>query len=347
MSILGRAVSDGTNGWVLLLYLAPFTALAAGLAAWLGVFRKRTVVGPPRLADDEPVGGVLIGLLAGFLLWLMIPAFLLAGAAPKLPEGATTVPSEAAARSTLQSVPPEKVVVVSTASATIAFAFMVGLAALLRRRGLAELGLSLRQLPEGITGGLLGACVLVPVVFVTAQLTELLWQALSYHHEKQHELLKMLGESERPAISVVLVASAVLVAPLFEETLFRGHLQTLLTYGLARLRWRVTDEARVFDTVVEGAPPPAPLAPPPPQLSPGVPVRWIAIVVSSLLFSAVHPPWTIPPIFVLSCCVGYAYERTGNLWTVIVMHAAFNLTSTVIFLRFANSAAAGAAAIGW
>jgi membrane protease YdiL (CAAX protease family) len=338
-------VSAGADAWVLV-YLAPFVAVAAGLAAWLGVFRKRSVVGPPRLGEDEPVGGVLIGLLAGFLLWLMIPAFLLAGSMPKLPEGATTVPADPVVRSAVQSVPPQKLVVVSTLSATVAFAFMVGLAALLRRRGLQELGLSLRQLPEGITGGLLGACVLVPVVFAAAQMTELLWQALSYQHEKQHELLKLLGESERPVMSAVLVASAVLIAPLFEETLFRGHLQTLLTYGLARLRWRAADEVRGFDVLVEGASP-APIEAPPARLAPGVPVRWIAIVITSLLFSAVHPAWTIPPIFVLSCCLGYAYERTGNLWTVSVMPAAFNLTSTVIFLRCANSAAGGSGVCGW
>jgi membrane protease YdiL (CAAX protease family) len=35
---------------------------------------------------------------------------------------------------------------------------------------------------------------------------------------------------------------------------------------------------------------------------------------------------------VLSLCLGYAYERTGNLWAVMTMHAMFNTTSTVLYL---------------
>jgi membrane protease YdiL (CAAX protease family) len=66
-------------------------------------------------------------------------------------------------------------------------------------------------------------------------------------------------------------------------------------------------------------------------------MRWIGVVVASLLFAAMHAPWTMPPIFVLSLCVGYAYERTGNLWVPMVMHAGFNVTSTLIFLRFGGS----------
>ena len=46
------------------------------------------------------------------------------------------------------------------------------------------------------------------------------------------------------------------------------------------------------------------------------------------------PPWMAPLIFVLSLCLGYAYERTGNLWVSIIIHAAFNTTSTVIFLNY-------------
>ena len=40
------------------------------------------------------------------------------------------------------------------------------------------------------------------------------------------------------------------------------------------------------------------------------------------------------PIFVLSLCLGYAYERTRNLWVPIFMHAAFNASSVVMFLFF-------------
>ena len=34
----------------------------------------------------------------------------------------------------------------------------------------------------------------------------------------------------------------------------------------------------------------------------------------------------------LSLCLGYAYERTRNLWVSIIIHASFNAASVVMFL---------------
>ena len=91
--------------------------------------------------------------------------------------------------------------------------------------------------------------------------------------------------------------------------------------------------------------PPAPPAPPgqpvleyapPPRRAttpPGAGVRWLAIVVTSVLFALVHGAlWMMPPIFFLSLCLGYVYERTGNLWAPVTVHLAFNLVSVTIFV---------------
>ena len=46
-----------------------------------------------------------------------------------------------------------------------------------------------------------------------------------------------------------------------------------------------------------------------------------------------HGIWSIwLPIFTLSLCLGYMYERTGNLWVTVLMHAMFNGFSIVINL---------------
>ena len=45
-----------------------------------------------------------------------------------------------------------------------------------------------------------------------------------------------------------------------------------------------------------------------------------------------HPSWTWPLIFLLALALGYAYERTANLWVSITMHLVFNTTQTVLFL---------------
>ena len=43
-----------------------------------------------------------------------------------------------------------------------------------------------------------------------------------------------------------------------------------------------------------------------------------------------HEHWSIRiPIFALSLCFGYMYERTGNLWVPMFMHAMFNGLSII------------------
>ena len=69
-------------------------------------------------------------------------------------------------------------------------------------------------------------------------------------------------------------------------------------------------------------------APPPPRSArpAGAGIRWLAIVITSVLFALVHGAlWMMPPIFFLSLCLGYVYERTANLWAPITVHLMFNL----------------------
>jgi membrane protease YdiL (CAAX protease family) len=171
--------------------------------------------------------------------------------------------------------------------------------------------------------------VAVPLVFVASLVTEFVWQTLHYEHPAEHELLKVLGEGGSPLLRIVLVVAAVAIAPLFEEALFRGHLQTLLTYAWVRLGRR---PSRGFEVIVPEPGVAAPYVPEAPRREPSVRMRWTSVIVTAALFSLVHPLWMRPPIFVLAICLGYAYERTGNLWTTITMHAVFNGVNTVLFM---------------
>ena len=106
---------------------------------------------------------------------------------------------------------------------------------------------------------------------------------------------------------------------------------------------------RGFDVVMSGGEAPSPfgiqqLSPPPPVVGrPTVAARWGSVVLTSLCFAAVHvqpgpgPLWMMPPIFFVAVCLGYAYERTGNLWTTITMHALFNATNTLLFFKMSQS----------
>ena len=102
--------------------------------------------------------------------------------------------------------------------------------AVLRPLGLTRMGLSPDVLRRGLVQGLIGGIIVVPFIFFVAEATQLVWQVIHYEHPKEHDLLRLMGQSDH-LIEVVLIASAVLVAPLFEELLFRGHLQTVVTHA--------------------------------------------------------------------------------------------------------------------
>jgi membrane protease YdiL (CAAX protease family) len=73
-----------------------------------------------------------------------------------------------------------------------------------------------------------------------------------------------------------------------------------------------------------------PLPPPPASR------RWLVVLISSTLFALVHfngpNPEVLPIIFTLALWLGYVYERTGNLWACMIMHAGFNAVSTLLVL---------------
>ncbi len=121
----------------------------------------------------------------------------------------------------------------------------------------------------------------------------ILWFAPGYEFSP-HATVKALHDPTQPAgVIAVLWLAAVVVAPVAEELFFRGLLQTFLA------------------TVVRN--------------------RWYAIVLSSIVFGAVHfqQPSATPALAVLGLLMGYAYERTGSLIPPIAIHAVFNLKTLV------------------
>lgn len=105
-----------------------------------------------------------------------------------------------------------------------------------------------------------------------------------------HELLLAMQRSRSPAALALLLLVALVLAPVLEEIIFRGLLQTSL---------------------LSASPPPR---------------RWSVIVIASAWFALAHgQPWQVlPPLFVLGLVLGWLYERTGNLLPCIVLHAVFN-----------------------
>ena len=220
----------------------------------------------------------------------------------------------------LAGLPPRDVAFLASVPHLAAFLALVTFDLAIFGGHLGRLGFSRRQARPGLAGGVKMSGAFIPLVFGGAVLTDWFYRWVGYQHPREHDLLRVMGRSAEPVVRVALAAGAVLIAPLSEELLFRGHAQTILRRGLARL-------AGHGDAAPEGQ---SPTAPP-------IWATWGAIVLASAVFAAVHDPWTWPAIFLLSLCLGWAYERTGNLWAPVAVHAAFNAVSTLIFLASAGA----------
>jgi membrane protease YdiL (CAAX protease family) len=110
------------------------------------------------------------------------------------------------------------------------------------------------------------------------------------------ETIEFLLGSPGPAALALAGLLVVVVAPIAEEFIFRG-----LLYGVAK------------------------------KFGGRIP----ALVATSVLFSAIHlNPVAMVPLFVLSVAFTLAYERTGSLWTPVVMHMIFNGAQFLAILLF-------------
>ena len=321
--------------------------VAAGMIAWalavamlLGSFRRSSVTGDPRLAPGTKPISVFLVLIGGFVVWFGLQIAYMSVRAIEYHQSGADAPFNASALS------PSDFGFLST------IPYIAGLLALmfgdrLARRSLPrELGWSIDRLPMGLAIGALAMVSVMPLMSGASIVLEWLYQSVGFKHPTEHELLTVLGKSTDPLARWLIIGGATLLAPVFEEFLFRGHLQTILARAFTPRPRRLLDftvmppEAiaatagnaalatppPVFLTVTPPAPEPPPLVVPPPG------ARWLAIVVTSLLFAVLHPGWTWPLIFLLSITLGYAYERTANLWVPVTMHLIFNTLQTTLFL---------------
>lgn len=115
-----------------------------------------------------------------------------------------------------------------------------------------------------------------------------------------HEVLQRMRDEASARALALMIVSAVVVAPVLEECVFRGLLQTAML--------RVWGEAR----------------------------RWWIVLASSVIFAGIHASvgaWqALPTLMLLGVVWGYVYERTGSLWPGIVSHAGFNAYNVALAL---------------
>ncbi len=179
---------------------------------------------------------------------------------------------------------------VTGAAMTIAAAVAIGMAYLMAR-GVAKTGL--RVHPADLPLGLLAFLLTFPVVALVGSLAAGAHAGITGEPPEQlaHPTLQALSGNLGDPWAWVLIAGVVLGAPIVEEILYRGFLQSAML--------------RAFKS------------------------PWVAITLTSLVFTLAHAPGGVPwyalvTLFILSIALGLAFERTRHLGVPIVMHIAFN-----------------------
>ncbi len=253
------------------------------------------------------------------------------GAAARRAESATTEP----ARSFVEKM---AVFVVTDVVLIVLLPLIVRLTSGARLR---DFGLSLESWPRQAAVGVVAALSAIPLVYSVQYLATRIWE------NNAHPLQVMLFKEFSPGVAELAILSGVVVAPIFEELLFRGILQS----------WLV----RLFGRRIPLSPPPAELAerpeestswdadlgsfeavlpnndpvysPPKPDLAEAArpSAERSAIILTSIVFAAVHAAqWPAPiGLFFLSLVIGTVYQRTGSLIAAVVVHATFNGLSTL------------------
>lgn len=176
---------------------------------------------------------------------------------------------------------------------------------------------------------------------------------LTQWYPKEHPVLEMLREKPSDAMLAASVFSVVLVAPLAEEFVFRLALQGWLEkywrrrYAAPSPSDEDVVEAELADKPAEPPPPPPsepsdynPFAPPrvesqtPPERGEPPPDEnplrgwrgFLPVLISSVIFAAMHygagpePISLLPLAFIL----GFVFLRTGRLLPCVLIHMLFN-----------------------
>lgn len=162
------------------------------------------------------------------------------------------------------------------------------------RQSIAALGLSLINLPENTKQGVKRYLITLPLIILAGFITNQISNFYGLTPETQ-DVVKWLLEEKSIFILVCLIFFGTIIAPIIEEIIFRGFLQSALKNYFGE--------------------------------------RY-AILTSAFLFAAVHMDmFVFLQIFILGMLLGYLYEKTKTLAASVIVHILHN-SLTMIFLLY-------------
>ena len=311
------------------LTLFSLLLISGFLAGWIQVFRK-LASGQPLVpwSDRRPVPwGLLVLAIALFLPLLnLIGSFLDSGS-----------------QGNLQTAQPARMVWLNIMVELGLIAATWIAAEFLNNTTPRDFGFSLSDLVADLQLGVIAFVLLVPPVYALQAILIYFWKP------SHHPLIELFQANPTPGFFALFFVAAAIVAPLFEEFVFRvllqGYLEKLvgrrasfIEYLLGTLRPGLTppqpvagaatgdtDRASPFEVVdkldearVESTMPPLRRR-----------AAFVPIAISSLIFALLHythgPDWV--PLTLLAIGLGYLYQRTHRLVPSLVVHVLLNSMS--------------------
>jgi len=165
------------------------------------------------------------------------------------------------------------------------------------------LGLRRAGVNAAVLRGALVALIVLPVAHLLAEYAAAALTAIESKAPAPQHAIEVLKGSNTPGKQMLFAFTAVVLAPLMEEILFRGVL---------------------YAVIKEAGHPRAAL--------------WL----SSLAFAAIHAnKMSFVPLMFFAVILALLYERTGRLIAPIAAHAAFNAANIIMHLAWVNGVGRG------
>jgi membrane protease YdiL (CAAX protease family) len=187
----------------------------------------------------------------------------------------------------------------------ITIIIMILMAKAVFTRKIKGFGLNVKTIPKDFLAAVVNLLTVWPLVVAMVILTLAVGQFIwgqDFQIQRHEQLVTITAYPQLP-LRILVVITAVVIASVFEEMLFRGLFQTMLRSYLENSKWCASGPI------------------------------WLSILISSALFASVHQVGHWPALFVLAICLGYAYEKSGSLFRPIFIHALFNAVTIAAALN--------------
>jgi len=238
---------------------------------WGAIWRRISVGLPVLEPSEQPASCVPRGVVIGVLAWLSFQIW---------------------AKIVSAGAPPQEISLIGLqlmCGINLLIAALLPLALLdAGRRTPSEVGISLHAWSQQLTQG---TRAFLAAIWPTALL--LILSSLWRDAETQHSMLQALHNQPDMQLIAWIIFSAVIVAPLAEELLFRVTLQSWLSEWLPRSA---------------------------------------AIGVTAAIFALVHGWRDALPLLPLALILGYQFQQTRRYWACVMTHALFNASNLAMVL---------------